>query len=103
VVIHHAGAATLAATALHAVPQLSLHYHYDQPLLARKLADHGAGLEIHTTQVTGDNVRDAVQRLLTEPAFRERATALRDEIRSSPTPNQLVPQLEELTTKYRTH
>ncbi|WP_343962511.1 nucleotide disphospho-sugar-binding domain-containing protein, partial [Streptosporangium amethystogenes] len=45
-VIHHAGAATLATTALHPVPHLSLHYHYDQPILARKLAEHGAGLEI---------------------------------------------------------
>jgi hypothetical protein len=43
-----------------------------------------------------------VQRLLTEPRFTERATALRDEILALPTPNQLVPQLEALATKHRT-
>ncbi|MET0234365.1 MAG: activator-dependent family glycosyltransferase [Kibdelosporangium sp.] len=102
VVIHHAGAATLATTARHPIPQLALHYHFDQPFLARRLADHGAGLEIHTTQVTGRNVREAVQRLLTEPAFRHRATALTDEMSALPTPNQLIPQLEELTIKHRT-
>jgi glycosyltransferase (activator-dependent family) len=102
VVIHHAGAATLATTSLHPVPQLALHYHFDQPILARMLAEQGAGLEIHTSQATGPQVCDAVQRLLTEPRFRERAAALCDEIRSLPTPNQLVPQLEELTTKHRT-
>jgi glycosyltransferase (activator-dependent family) len=101
VVIQHGGAATLATTALHAVPQLTLHYHYDQPILARLLADQGAGLEIHTSQATGDNVRDAVQRLLTEPSFRERAGALRDEIHALPSPNELVAHLEELTAKYR--
>jgi glycosyltransferase (activator-dependent family) len=102
VVIHHAGAATLATTARHPVPQLALHYHFDQPFLARKLANQGAGLEIHTTQVTGDNVRESVRRLLTEPRFTERATALRDEMFTLPTPNQLIPQLEELTIKHRT-
>ncbi|MBP2329072.1 glycosyltransferase (activator-dependent family) [Kibdelosporangium banguiense] len=100
-VIHHAGAATLATTSRHPIPQLALHYHFDQPFLARKLAEHGAGLEIHSTKATGDNVRESVQRLLTEPRFTERATALRDEILALPTPNQLVPQLEALATKHR--
>jgi glycosyltransferase (activator-dependent family) len=100
-VIHHAGAATLATTARHPVPQLALHYHFDQPILGRMLAEQGAGLEIHTSLATGDNVRDSVRRLLTEPTFTERATALRDEIHDSPTPNEIVPTIEELTTKYR--
>jgi glycosyltransferase (activator-dependent family) len=100
-VVHHAGAATLATTALHPVPQLSLHYHYDQPILARLLTAQGAGLDIHTSQATGPTVRDAVQRLLTEPAFTTRAHALRDEIKALPSPNELVPQLEELTRKHR--
>jgi UDP:flavonoid glycosyltransferase YjiC (YdhE family) len=95
-VIHHAGAATLATTARYPVPQLALHFHADQPILARKLAQHGAGLEIHTTQATGASVREALLRLLTEPAFRNRATHLRDEIHALPTPNELVPQLEGL-------
>jgi glycosyltransferase (activator-dependent family) len=102
VVIHHAGAATLATTARHPVPHLALHYHADQPILARKLAEQGAGLEIHTSLATGRSVRDSVRRLLDEPGFRHAATALRDEILALPTPNQLVPQLEQLTTKHRT-
>jgi glycosyltransferase (activator-dependent family) len=100
-VIHHAGAATMATTALHPVPQLAMGYHFDQPILARKLAEHGAGLEIHPGQATGQAVRDSLLRLLNEPTFRRRATDLRDEIHALPTPNQLVPQLEELTAKHR--
>ncbi|MBP2329082.1 glycosyltransferase (activator-dependent family) [Kibdelosporangium banguiense] len=101
-VIHHAGLATLATTARHPVPQLALHYHFDQPLLGRMLAEQGAGLEIHASKVTGDNVRDSVRRLLTQPVFGERATALRDEIFALPTPNDIVGRIEELTVKYRT-
>ncbi|PBC83942.1 glycosyltransferase, activator-dependent family [Streptomyces sp. 2224.1] len=99
--IHHAGAATLATVARHPVPHLSLHYHWDQPILARKLTEHGAGLALHTTEATGGAVRTAVQRLLGEPHFRSRATALRDETLALPTPNQLVPRLEELTARHR--
>jgi glycosyltransferase (activator-dependent family) len=101
-VIHHAGAATLATTSLHPVPQLALHYHYDQPILARLLAATGAGLELHTSQATGHNVRHHLLRLLNEPSFRHHATHLTNEIRALPTPNQLIPHLETLTTKYRT-
>jgi UDP:flavonoid glycosyltransferase YjiC (YdhE family) len=101
-VVHHAGAATLATTARHPVPQLALHYHFDQPYLGRKLAEHGAGLAIHTGDTTGENVRDAVTRLLTEPSFTNRAADLRDEIFALPSPNELAGTLEELTAKHRT-
>ncbi|HEY0807140.1 MAG TPA: activator-dependent family glycosyltransferase [Pseudonocardiaceae bacterium] len=101
-IIHHAGAATLATAARHPIPHLSLHYHYDQPILARLLREQGAGLEIHTNKVTGDNVRESVLRLLNEPRFGERAAALRDEMFALPSPNKLVGRLEELATKYRT-
>jgi UDP:flavonoid glycosyltransferase YjiC (YdhE family) len=101
-VIHHAGAATLATTARHPVPQLALHYHFDQPMLGRMLTDHGAGLAMHTSEATGDNVRDSVQRLLTEPGFAKRAKDLRDEILDLPAPNEAVGRIEELTVKHRT-
>ncbi|NUK37365.1 activator-dependent family glycosyltransferase [Streptomyces lunaelactis] len=101
-VIHHAGAATLATFARHPVPHLSLHYHFDQPFLAKKLTAHGAGLDLHTSEVTGPLLRDRLQRLLTEPSFAARAADLRDEMLALPTPNQLVPRLEELTDFHRT-
>jgi glycosyltransferase (activator-dependent family) len=100
-VVNHGGAATMVTTARESVPQLCLYYHFDQPTNARKLADQGAGLALHTSEATGDTVRDLVARLLTEPAFRERAGRLRDEILAEPTPGHLVPQLEALTMKHR--
>ncbi|MBB6421387.1 activator-dependent family glycosyltransferase [Streptomyces sp. AK010] len=100
-VIHHAGAATLATTSLTPVPQLALHYHFDQPILARKLADTGAGLAIHTSQATGPAVRHAVQRLLTEPHFHQAATRLTHEITTLPSPNDAVAMLESLVERRR--
>jgi glycosyltransferase (activator-dependent family) len=99
--IHHAGFGTLNTFAQHAIPQLTIPFHFDEPILGRKLAGQGAGLEIDPSQATGDNVRDSVWRLLNESTFRQGAEGLRDEMLALPTPNQLVGEIEELITKYR--
>jgi glycosyltransferase (activator-dependent family) len=95
-VIHHAGAATLATTSLHGVPQLAIPFHFDQGIYGRKLAEHGAGLTVDTTQATGWAVRENLLRLLNESTFRQRAEHLRDEMFALPSPNELVARLEEL-------
>ncbi|RKT54698.1 glycosyltransferase (activator-dependent family) [Saccharothrix australiensis] len=100
-VVHHAGAATLATVSLHGVPQLSLPFHFDEPIVARALAAQGAGLTLPPDQVTGTAVRDHLLRLLTEPGFGERAHALRAELLAMPGPGDLVGALEELTAKHR--
>lgn len=100
-VIHHAGAATLATVSLHGVPQLALPLHFDQPVLARKLAAQGAGLHIPAAEATGAAVSEAVQRLLSESSFADRATALADEMAATPSPNDVVTQIEQLTAKNR--
>ncbi|TKK87226.1 activator-dependent family glycosyltransferase [Herbidospora galbida] len=95
-VVHHAGPGTLSTTALHAVPQLALPHDFDEPALAARLAAQGAGLTLPAGEATGADVRAAVERLLAEPSFAARAADLRDEMLALPTPNQLVPRLEEL-------
>lgn len=100
-VVHHGGFGTLSTIASYGVPQLVLPYHFEGPLLADRLVARGAGLAIHSDRVTGEAVRDAVVRLLSEPQFTERAIDLQAEIQALPTPNDLVSELERLTTKYR--
>ena len=101
-VINHTGPGTFLTTALHGVPQLNVPWDFDEPELARRAAQQGATIDIRADRATGPAVREALQRLLTEPTFTNRARSLRDEIHALPSPNQLVPQLEELTAKYRT-
>jgi UDP:flavonoid glycosyltransferase YjiC (YdhE family) len=100
--VHHGGLGTLATFAQHAVPQLTLPYHFDEPIFANRLTSQGAGLTIDSSVVTGDSIRDAVQRLVTDAAFRAGANRLRAETEALPTPNQVVAALEELTAKHRT-
>ncbi|MGW0595393.1 activator-dependent family glycosyltransferase [Streptosporangium sp. NPDC002607] len=101
VVISHGGFGTVLTTALHGVPQLAMPWDFDGPLFARQVADQGAALVVAADRASGAAVRENVLRLLGEPGFRERAADLRDEIHAMPSPNDLVPRLEELTAKHR--
>jgi glycosyltransferase (activator-dependent family) len=100
-VIHHAGPGTLSTTALQGVPQLALPYDFDEPALAARMAAQGAGLSVLASEATGAQVRAGLLRLLDEPSFREHALELRAEMLALPTPNELVPRLEELAGKHR--
>ncbi|RZQ61165.1 activator-dependent family glycosyltransferase [Amycolatopsis suaedae] len=100
VAITHAGFGTLTSFAPHGVPQLTLPYHFDEPMLGRKLAEQGAGLYLDPTEATGEAVREGVVRLLEDRELRGGAARLAGEIAELPTPNELVPRIEELTRKH---
>jgi glycosyltransferase (activator-dependent family) len=100
-VINHAGPGTFLTVARYGVPQLNVPWDFDEPELARRSAALGGSLVLPVEQATGPAVRAAVQRLLTEPGFLRGAERLRDDMLALPTPNDLVQELEELTTKYR--
>jgi glycosyltransferase (activator-dependent family) len=99
--VHHGGLGTLATLARHAVPQLTLPFHFDEPILAARLAAQGAAATIDAEAVTGDAIRDGVRRLIGDPAYAAGAGRLSDEISRLPSPNRMVAELETLTTKYR--
>ncbi len=53
----------------------------DQPMVARAVAEHGAGLTLPRT-ASAPAIRDAVHRLLTETQFRTAAARLGEQIRA---------------------
>lgn len=59
------------------VPMLVVPQGADQPMVARRVVELGAGLSIRTQDVTGVSVRVLARRLLDHPGFREAATTLR--------------------------
>jgi glycosyltransferase (activator-dependent family) len=101
VVINHAGPGTSLTTAVCGVPQLHLPWDFDEPELARRIAARGAALVLRPDEASGRSVRDSVSRLMSEPRFRNDAAGLCAEIRSLPTPNELVPRLEKLVVELR--
>ncbi|MHA5053206.1 macrolide family glycosyltransferase [Streptomyces sp. SD15] len=58
------------------VPLLVVPQGADQPMVARRVVELGAGLSIRTEDVTEDSVRALARRLLDDPRFRTAATTL---------------------------
>jgi MGT family glycosyltransferase len=72
------GGMNSANEALHAgVPMLVVPQGADQPLVAARVVELGAGLSIRTEDVSVETVRALARRLLDEPRFRAVADTLR--------------------------
>lgn len=101
-VVHHGGYGTWSAAALYGVPQYVLPIRMsDMWIRGERLAEFGAGLVTHPTEVTVDGLRSGVQALLDQPSYAARAADLRRTMLETPTVNDLVAPLEELADKHR--
>ncbi|MDB1090149.1 activator-dependent family glycosyltransferase [Streptomyces sp. ACA25] len=101
-VIHIGGAGVQSTAAYYGVPQLILPGFWDTVVRADLVVESGAGLAVPGHEITAERVRGDLARLLEEPSFREGAAALREDVLSAPSPNEVVPVLEDLTAAHRT-
>jgi MGT family glycosyltransferase len=90
------GAGTVMAALRAGVPQLIVPTHWDKPDNARRVVEAGVGLRLTPRQCTARGLREAVERLLYEPQFRERARQLAGELAREPGPSRAAVLLEEL-------
>lgn len=97
-VIGHGGHGTTMRALAHDLPLLMLPLHpmVDQPIVARAVAEHGAGLTLPRT-ASAPAIRDAVHRLLTETQFRTAAARLGTQIRARDGAAVASAYLRELT------
>ncbi|GAA4236130.1 glycosyltransferase (activator-dependent family) [Streptosporangium album] len=99
-VIHHGGAGTLGTALVHGVPQLIVPSNiWGEPVYARALASSGAGLVIDPGDLSADLLKSELHRLLEEPSFRAGAVRAQQEMAATPSPHDVVGQLENLVQK----
>jgi MGT family glycosyltransferase len=75
--VTHGGMNSVNEAMLAGVPTLVVPQGADQPLVARRVVELGAGLALLTDNATEQTVRAMARRLLEEPSFREAAAAQR--------------------------
>jgi MGT family glycosyltransferase len=90
------GAGTVMAALQAGVPQLIVPTHWDKPDNARRVVEAGAGLRLTPRQCTSRGLRDAVERLLNESSFRDRARQLAEQLAREPGPSRAAVLLEKL-------
>ncbi|WP_327028757.1 DUF1205 domain-containing protein [Micromonospora sp. NBC_01740] len=120
--VHHGGMGTFASAVALRVPQLitdsdddngmitieadGLEWsmatkHIESSVTARCVAERGAGLVLDIKNLSVDAMRKQLVRVLDEPAFRQGADSLYDDLLATPSPTETVPVLEKLTRRYR--
>ena len=102
-ILHHAGTGSALSALVAGLPQLILPQISDQAMRAEGLRAAGVAITLDEAdqQNDPDTVRDALQRLRTEPSFAEAAAGLRAAIEAMPAPADVALDLETLALDFR--
>jgi MGT family glycosyltransferase len=96
VVVSHGGSGTVLGALAFGLPQLCLPQGADQFLNAAAIATARAGLTISRNGFCRAAVTEAIERLLSQPSFRESATRVQESIATMPTVDEVATTLETL-------
>jgi UDP:flavonoid glycosyltransferase YjiC (YdhE family) len=94
--VTHGGTGTTLAALAYGVPMAVVPVTADQPLNARLMADHGAGIALEGPDAVADELRDAVLGLLDDPRHAEVARTLADAIADLPPVAEAIDAIEAL-------
>lgn len=72
-VVCHGGHNTVCETLAHGLPLVVLPIKDDQPVIAQQVEQAGAGVRLKFGRVRADDLREAVRRVLDDPAFADAA------------------------------
>lgn len=95
-VVTHGGSGTVRSAIRHGLPVVVLPIAADQPENARRCVALGIGRAVEPDERTPAMIRAAVRRVLHDPSYRQRATALQRELLALPRPGAVVPWLVTL-------
>ncbi|PQO45771.1 glycosyltransferase [Blastopirellula marina] len=96
-VITHAGLNTTLEALARGLPMLCLPVTNDQPGIARRVEHLGAGLVLSLGRASAGRIRQALQTIMDNPRFRNRATSLRDEMSGLDGPRMAAEIIEQAT------
>lgn len=100
-VVSHGGSGSVLGALTHGLPMVLLPLGADQPLNAARCEALGVARLLDAVGATPLMVREAVSRVLDDPAYRRAAEAFRDEIGALPEPRHAVLLLERLAAGQR--
>jgi UDP:flavonoid glycosyltransferase YjiC (YdhE family) len=82
--VSHAGANSAIEAMYWGRPVLGLPFMFDQHYYARRMVDLATGLQLEPHAFTSEDVREAIRRLLREPAFADAAQRLAARLQRTP-------------------
>ena len=102
VVVTHGGHGTVMAALAHGVPLACLPNPFsDQPAVAERVAELGAGIALDGEAASSSEIRHAVEQLLLNPSFAGYAARLAESVRSSPGAAGVTTVVEQVGARVR--
>jgi len=98
-IVHTGGTGVMMTAAALGIPQLGITKIPEGRFNVERLAAVGAGLQLDQDAAGDAEVRKAVDALLTEPAYRAAAGALRRDVEAQPAPATAIPAVEALAAE----
>lgn len=96
-VVHYGGMGSVGAAVVHGVPQLGIPGDmWGEGDVMARLEGRGAGLVGR-----GDTLVEQLRRLIEDPSFLEGAAQVQKEMLATPSPRDMVPELEALTARHQ--
>lgn len=93
------GAGTVLTALQSGVPLVIVPTHWDKADNAQRIVEAGVGLRLSPKHCTPENLRDAVERVLHEPSFRENARRIAARMAAEPGPRRAAELLETLPAR----
>jgi UDP:flavonoid glycosyltransferase YjiC (YdhE family) len=96
----HGGSGTLLGALAEGLPMLIIPLDGDHFVSAERLSGLGIARVLQVPEVNHETLRGAVQTLLSDPAYRERAAAIRADIAAMPSPTEVAHVLVERVSEW---
>ncbi|MEV4636643.1 nucleotide disphospho-sugar-binding domain-containing protein [Actinoplanes sp. NPDC049548] len=100
-IVHHGSVNCLMSAAAAGVPQVGLPLTDEQIAVTRRMAGTGAAVSVPALSAGAEQAREAVHRVLDDPAYAAAASRLSAEMARQPAPADLVKPLEDLAATGR--
>jgi MGT family glycosyltransferase len=97
-VVSHGGHNTVCETLARGLPLVVTPIRDDQPVIADQVTKAGAGVRLHFGRLTPRSIREAIDRVLTEPSYTAAAERVRDSFARAGGDARAAQLLEQLGT-----
>ncbi len=98
-IVSHAGSGTILAALEYGLPLVNLPIFADQPENAALCAELGVGLTVPLEERTPELIRAAVQKVLADPSYRNKARQIQAEMRALPGMEEVISLFERLVAE----
>jgi UDP:flavonoid glycosyltransferase YjiC (YdhE family) len=98
-IVSHGGSGSVIGALAYGLPMVLIPLGADQPHNAARCAELGLARVLDAVLATPESVREAVSAVLADPAYRDNARRMADEIAAFPSPADAIAVLEQLTTR----